>query len=52
MLGNAYWRDLLSWLRKTLVEKSGTISLEDLDLIQVMDDPAAAVAAIKKIVIV
>ena len=52
MLGKGYWRDLLSWLRKTLVEKSGTISLEDLDLIQVMDDPAAAVAAIKKIVIV
>ena len=52
MLGKSYWRDLVSWLRKTVLEKSGTISSEDLDLIQVMDDPAAAVAAIKKIVIV
>jgi hypothetical protein len=43
----AYWRDLVSWFGKTLVAEK-TINPEDLDLIQIIDDPDAIVAAIFK----
>jgi len=50
LLGKDYWKDLISWIRKTMVS-NGMISPEHLDLFQVLDDPAAAVSAIKRIVI-
>jgi uncharacterized protein (TIGR00730 family) len=40
-----FWRGMLDWFRETLVTE-GTISPEDLDLIQVIDDPDAVVEAI------
>lgn len=40
-----FWSGLLDWLRDRLVAE-GTISPEDLDLIQVIDEPAGVVAAI------
>ena len=42
LLGTAYWSGLLDWLRGPVVDE-GTISVKDLDLIQVTDDPAEAV---------
>lgn len=40
-----FWRGLLDWFKDTLVE-AGTISPEDLDLIQILDTPKAIVDAI------
>jgi uncharacterized protein (TIGR00730 family) len=42
-----YWRGLLDWFRARLVAE-GMISAEDLDLIQVIDDPQQVVDAIFK----
>ncbi len=52
MLGKEYWKDLISWIKKTMLMKHGTICPDDMDLFQCTDDPAEAVAAIKRIVIV
>jgi hypothetical protein len=52
MLDKNYWRDLTSWLRKTVAGKTGMISPEDLELFYVVDDPHEAVSVIKKTVIV
>lgn len=40
-----FWRGLVDWVKTTLVNE-GMISADDLDLIQVIDDPAAIVEAI------
>lgn len=52
LLGKDYWKDLVSWIKKTMLMKHGMITPDDLDLFQIVDDPAAAVNAIKRIVIV
>lgn len=45
LVGSDFWSGLLSWFRQTLVP-AGTIELEDLQLIQVIDEPNAIVKAI------
>ncbi|HEY3438157.1 MAG TPA: TIGR00730 family Rossman fold protein [Actinotalea sp.] len=45
LVGTAYWSGLLDWLRGPVVDQ-GTISEKDLDLIQLTDDPAEAVALV------
>jgi uncharacterized protein (TIGR00730 family) len=52
MLGKDYWKDLVSWIKKTMLGKNRMICPDDLDLFQLTDDPEAAVAAIKRIVII
>ncbi len=52
LLGKDYWKDLVSWIKKTMLMKHGMICPDDMDLFQVIDDPAAAVNAIKRIVVV
>jgi uncharacterized protein (TIGR00730 family) len=52
LLGKDYWKDLVGWVRKTMLGKHRLIGPNDLDLLQVMDDPQEAVAHIKRIVIV
>jgi uncharacterized protein (TIGR00730 family) len=42
LLGTAFWSPMLEWVRDTLVAE-GMVSAEDLDLVQVVDDPALAV---------
>lgn len=42
-----FWRDILSWFRNTLVNE-GMIDAQDLDLIQVIDEPVEVVDAIFK----
>ena len=40
-----YWQGLLDWFKDSLL-KDGTISPEDLDIVQVIDDPSEVVKAI------
>lgn len=51
LLGKGFWGGLATWLRKRVLEECHMVGEDDLDLFQVLDDPAQAVAAIKKIVI-
>lgn len=45
LMNGAFWRGLLDWFRNTLCTE-GTISQEDLDLIQICDEPNEVVDAI------
>ncbi len=45
LVGTDYWAGLLDWFRERLVAEK-MINVEDLDLIQVIDDPEQVVAAI------
>jgi uncharacterized protein (TIGR00730 family) len=45
LVGAAFWGGLLDWFRNTLV-KAGTISADDLELMQVCDEPEDIVKAI------
>lgn len=47
LVGESFWRGLVDWLKTTLVDER-MISPEDLDLIQVIDEPKAVVEAIFK----
>lgn len=47
LVGSAYWQPLLDFLRGTLGQ-SGTIDVQDLDLLVVTDDPAEAVAVLRE----
>lgn len=47
LVGSTFWAGLLDWFRDRLVGE-GMISPEDMDLIQVIDDPAEVVASIFK----
>ncbi len=42
LLGTAFWSPMMEWIQSTLVAE-GMVSEEDLDLLQVVDDPAHAV---------
>ncbi len=50
LVGSDYWSGLLDWIKATLRD-NGMISPEDLDIVQVLDDPEEIVAAVKKIVV-
>jgi uncharacterized protein (TIGR00730 family) len=43
LLGTVYWGPLMDWIQSTLVSE-GMMAQEDLGLVQVVDDPAQAVA--------
>jgi predicted Rossmann-fold nucleotide-binding protein len=45
LVGEAYWRGLVSWMRERL-QGEGMIGPSDLDLLQVYDDPQQVVDAI------
>lgn len=51
LLGKAYWKDLVSWIKGTMLGKHGLIDEEHLELFQVVEKPEEAVDAIKRIVI-
>ena len=46
LVGKSYWEGLLDWIKATMLEKEKNISIEDLDLINVVDTPIKAVAII------
>lgn len=47
LLGDHYWNGLFDWLRATMLTE-GKISSSDIDLIQIADDPAHAVAIVER----
>ena len=51
LVGSTYWGGFLDWI-KEVVLKEGKISPPDLEIIQVMDDPAEIIKTIKKTIIV
>jgi uncharacterized protein (TIGR00730 family) len=46
LVGSSYWSGLLSWIRDTVVGQ-GKISLEDMDLLIIADDPDEVVQIIR-----
>jgi len=50
LMGSDYWRGLVDWLKNVMVAE-GKIAREDLDLIQILDDPEEVVRHIQKFVI-
>lgn len=50
-VGSEYWNGLLEWVKGHMLPQR-LISPEDLDIIQVLDDPAEVVHTVKKVVIV
>ena len=51
LMGREYWQGLLDWLRDTML-RGGKILPEDLDIIEIIDDPDEVVRHIQKFVIV
>ncbi|MDO9243964.1 MAG: TIGR00730 family Rossman fold protein [Rhodocyclaceae bacterium] len=47
LVGDGFWNGMLDWFRDSLVTE-GMIAPEDMNLIQIIDEPAAIVAAIFK----
>ena len=45
LVGGGFWRGLVDWIRDALIDK-GMIDADDLDLIQVIEEPEAIVEAI------
>ena len=43
LVGKTYWDGLLVWIKEVMLAKEQNISIEDLDLINVVDTPLAAV---------
>lgn len=52
LMGSDYWSGLLDWIKAKLRDDLGMISPDDLDLIQVIDDPEEVVKTIKRYVVV
>jgi hypothetical protein len=51
LVGSDYWSGLLEWIKVTLLDHH-KISHNDLDILQLMDDPEEIVRAVKKVVII
>ena len=51
LVGTDYWSGLLEWIKATLLEHH-KISDNDLDILQIMDDPEEIVRAVQKVVII
>jgi len=51
LMGSEYWGGLVDWIRQVML-RDGKISPEDLDFLQVIDDPEAVVRYIQRFVIV
>jgi uncharacterized protein (TIGR00730 family) len=51
LVGSEYWKGLLDWMRGVVLQEA-KISLSDLDIFQLIDDPEEIVRTIKKTVIV
>ncbi len=51
LVGSDYWSGLVEWVKSRLLENK-MISLEHLDILQVIDEPKEIVKAVKKVVLV
>ena len=43
LVGKTYWEGLLVWIKEIMLAKEQNISIEDLDLFNLVDTPAEAV---------
>ncbi len=50
LVGKDYWTGLIEWIKANLL-KEKRISPDDIDIIQIMDEPEAIVKAVQKLVI-
>ena len=50
LVGSSYWKGLFDWMKGVLL-KEGRISLADLEILQVIDEPAEIIKALKKTII-
>jgi uncharacterized protein (TIGR00730 family) len=50
LVGTDYWSGLIEWIRTRMLEER-RISPEDLDILQIIDEPEAVVRAVRKLVI-
>ncbi len=50
LVGSHYWNGLVDWIRTRLLDDQ-MISPEDIDILQMIDDPEEVVRAVKKVVI-
>ncbi len=50
LVGSDYWSGLLEWIKATLLEHHN-ISHNDLEILQLMDDPEEIVRAVQKVII-
>lgn len=48
LVGKDYWKDLLKWMKTTMLMKEKTISKEELDLVKITDDPEEVLAIINR----
>jgi uncharacterized protein (TIGR00730 family) len=48
LVGESYWEGLLDWIKETMLSIEGNISLEDLDLFNVVDTPEQAVEIVEE----
>jgi hypothetical protein len=46
LVGREFWGGLVDWIKGTLLEKSGNISAEDMDLFNIVETPEEAVKVI------
>ena len=51
LVGSEYWSGLIEWIKLRLIEEK-RISQDDLDILQVMDEPEEIVRAVKKVIII
>jgi len=47
LVGTEFWSGIREWIQTVMLEKFGNISAKDMDLIPVLDDPAAIVKVIE-----
>ena len=51
LVGSEYWAGLVDWIKeKLLAEKR--ISTQDIEILQIMDDPEEIVKAVRKVIII
>jgi uncharacterized protein (TIGR00730 family) len=50
LVGTAYWKGLIEWIKAHLMQER-MISPDDIDIIQVMDDPETIVKTVQRLVI-
>jgi len=50
LVGSDYWSGLLDWIRARLRD-TGKISPEDMNIVQLLDDPEEVVATVKRVVV-
>jgi uncharacterized protein (TIGR00730 family) len=51
LVGSSYWGGLVNWIKDRLLEHK-MISSEDLNILQIMDDPEEIVKAVQKVIVI